>query len=88
MLSSYSEKGAGMASDEQLRLLAWIESRGTECQASFVAESAAKLRTPAMRRFGSPDEARQWVMKEADAVRAPVKWIAEASMRDGRIVSW
>ncbi len=67
-----------MPSDDQL--LAWIELRGGDYLASFVAESAAKLRAPAMRLFNSLDEARQWVMKEADAVHAPVRWIAEGTV--------
>lgn len=67
-----------MSSDEPLSLLAWIEPRGKDCLASFVAEAAAKQRTPAVRQFASQDEARRWVMSEADAVRAPVKWLPEA----------
>ena len=74
-----------MSSEERLRLLAWIELRETDYLASFVAEAAAKQRTPAVRQFASQDEARQWVMKEADAIRAPVKWVPEGTERDGLI---
>jgi len=69
-----------MPSDE--RLLAWIEPHGGDCLVSFVAEPEAKRRAPAMRQCASQDEARQWVMREADAVRAPVEWIAKDSVRD------
>ncbi|HUN40609.1 MAG TPA: hypothetical protein VMU81_09985 [Acetobacteraceae bacterium] len=69
-----------MPSDE--RLLAWIEPRGGDCLASFVAEHAAQRREPATRRFASPDQARQWVMQEAHALDAPVEWIAEGVLRD------
>ena len=69
-----------MSSDE--RLLAWIEPRGGDCLASFVAESAAKQRAPATRQCTSQDEARQWVMKEADALRAPIAWITEGILRE------
>ena len=65
-----------MPSDE--RLLGWIESRAGGYLAAFVAKPEAKRRAPATRQFGSPDEARQWVMKEAHAVGAPVEWLAEA----------
>lgn len=77
-----------MSSDERLQLLAWIEPQGQNCLASFVAEAAARQRPPAVRRFASPDEARQWVMNEADAVRAPVKWLAEGAARDGLVANW
>lgn len=77
-----------MSSDEQLQLLAWIEPRGTECLASFVAEAAAKQRPPAVRSFSSSDEARQWVLQEAGAVRAEVKWVADASLHEGLVVGW
>lgn len=64
-----------MPSDE--RLLAWLTPGDRDCVAFFVAESAAHRRAPAMRHFASPDEARQWVMTEALAIRAPVSWIAQ-----------
>ena len=80
--------GVGMSSDEQLRPLVWIEAYGNDCQASFVAEAAVKQRTPAVRRFASPDEARRWVMQEADAVRAPVEWIPQESVRGGLVAGW
>ena len=64
------------------RLLAWIEPHGGDCLVSFVAESAAERRAPATRRCASRDEARQWVMQEADAVRAAVEWVAEGAIRD------
>ncbi len=67
-----------MPSDEQL--LAWVELRGGDYIASFVAESTAKQRAPAMRLFNSQDEARQWVMREADAVRASIKWINDGTV--------
>jgi len=65
-----------MPSDE--RLLGWIESREDGYLAAFVAKPEAKRRAPATRQFGSPDEARHWVMKEAHAVGAPVEWLADA----------
>jgi len=70
------EKKVTMPSDE--RLLGWIESREDGYLAAFVAKPEAKRRAPATRQFGSPDEARQWVMKEAHAVGAPVEWLAGA----------
>jgi hypothetical protein len=62
-----------MLSDE--RLLGWIESREGGYLAAFVASSEARRRAPATQQFRSPDEARQWVMKEAAAVGAPVEWL-------------
>ena len=69
-----------MSSDEQL--LAWVERRGGDYLASFVAEATAQQRAPAVRPFNSQVEARQWVMQEAHAVRASVKWINGGTVHD------
>ena len=65
-----------MPSDE--RLLGWVEPHEDGYLAAFVAKPMAKQRAPATRHFRSPDEARQWVMTEADAVGVPVEWLASA----------
>lgn len=62
------------------RLLAWLEPAEGQCLASFVAEAAAQWRAPASRNFASSDEARQWVMNEADAIHAPVEWIVQGAV--------
>jgi len=60
------------------RLVGWIEPREDGYLAAFVAKREAKRRAPATRLFRSPDEARQWVVTEAQAVGAPVEWLASA----------
>jgi hypothetical protein len=71
-----------MALDE--RLLGWIEPLEGGYLAAFVAKSEVTRRAPATQRFRSTDEARQWVLREAEAVRAPVEWLS-ASPSLGRL---
>jgi hypothetical protein len=63
------------------RMIAWIEQRGGDCVAAFVAESTAERRAPAVRQFASRDEARRWVIQEADAVQASVEWVTDGAVR-------
>ena len=59
------------------KLLAWIESRGPhEFTAAFVSSAMASRRAPATHRFESPDEAREWVNREAEALGVLVEWTA------------
>lgn len=70
-------------------LLAWIERYGTsEFVGAFVGEGAAPGaipdfpgRAPAMRRCVSPDEAREWIEREAAAFGVPVKWVNHIATR-------
>jgi hypothetical protein len=57
------------------KFLAWIEPRGPhEFTAVFVSSAMASRRAPATHHFGSPDEARAWVNREAEAIGVPVEW--------------
>jgi len=57
------------------KLLAWIETRGPhEFEAGFVSSATTSQRAPATHRFGSPQEAEEWVKREAEALRVPVEW--------------
>ena len=57
------------------KFLAWIKSHGPgEFTAVFVSSAVASRRAPATHRFGSPDEARDWVNREAEAIGVPVEW--------------
>ena len=64
------------------RLLAWIEPRGGGYLAAFVAKAELERRAPAIQQFRSQDEARQWVLKEAEAVRARVEWSTAGTLLD------
>ncbi len=56
-------------------LLAWIETRGPdEFAAAFVSKATASERPPVIRRCRSPEEAREWVKREAEALGVPVEW--------------
>lgn len=58
------------------QLLAWIEPLGPhEFTAAFVSKAMASRRAPATQRFGSPDEAREWIKREAEALGVSVQWI-------------
>jgi hypothetical protein len=69
-----------MALDE--RLLGWIEPNEGGFLAAFVAKSEARRRAPATQQFRSQDEARQWVVREAEAVGAPVEWLTASPSPD------
>lgn len=64
-------------------LLAWIDRCGTaEFVGAFVGEGAVSGaipdfpgRAPATRQCHSPDEARQWIEREAEAFGVPIKWV-------------
>jgi hypothetical protein len=56
------------------KLLAWIRPHGHGFEAAFVSSAMASRRAPATHRFGSPDEARDWVNREAEALCVPVEW--------------
>ena len=57
------------------KLLAWIEPQNDdEFQAAFVG-GAATQRAPAMQLCASPEEARQWVEREAAEFGLPVQWL-------------
>jgi len=65
-------------------LLAWIKPNSTDqFVAAFVGEGALPGayqdfmgRKPAMQLCSSPDEARQWVEEQAEALDLPVKWVS------------
>lgn len=66
-------------------LLAWIKPNSPdEFVAAFVGEGALPGayqdfvgREPATQLCSSPDEARQWVHEQAEALDLPVKWVNE-----------
>jgi hypothetical protein len=58
------------------KLLAWIEPHADGEFVAAFAEAGWPMRPPAMRLFGSADQARQWVEAEAVVLALPVKWIA------------
>jgi hypothetical protein len=64
----------GLMSDA--KFVAWIEQWGAgDFMAAFVG-AAARRRAPATQRCSSPDEARQWVEREAVKVGVGVEWVA------------
>jgi hypothetical protein len=57
-------------------LIAWIEPRpSSDFVAAFVASATATQRRPAIRRFASRDEARDWVETQAAEFEVPVEWV-------------
>jgi hypothetical protein len=70
-----------MGLDESL--LGWIEPHEGGYLGAFVAKSEAKRRAAATQQFRSLDEARQWVVREAEAVGAPVEWLTASPSLDG-----
>ena len=59
------------------KLLAALEPRGEkQVLAAFVSAMAAPGRVPAMQLCDSPEEGRQWVEREAAALRLPVEWVS------------
>jgi hypothetical protein len=58
------------------KLLAWIEPGDTEGElvAAFVGGGTPD-RPPVTRLCATPDEAREWVETEADAIGVPVHWV-------------
>jgi hypothetical protein len=64
-----------MTSNDSGKLIAWIEPHGPyKFTAVFVSSAMASRRAPATNHFGSPDEAREWVEREAAALDVPVEW--------------
>ena len=57
------------------KLLAWIELRNArERTAAFVGEGATS-RLPAMQLCSGPDEAKEWILQQADAFDLPIRWV-------------
>jgi hypothetical protein len=64
------------------KLLAWVEPQSDdEFLAAFVGAPAASTRRPATQVCSSPDEARQWVERQATALGIPVEWVNAAPQR-------
>ena len=63
------------------KILAWVEPQGDLHVAAFVAMPVARLRRPAKRTCASPQDAREWVEREADSVGLPVEWVEQAPER-------
>jgi len=62
------------------KVLAWLEPRSCGCLAAFVGGGAPD-RQPAARIFPTPEDARDWVEREAAALRAPVEWVLQEEGR-------
>jgi hypothetical protein len=61
------------------KLLAWVEPKDRDgFLAAFVSVPTATKRRPATQRCASPEEARQWVEREAAALGLPVSWMSAA----------
>jgi hypothetical protein len=58
------------------KLLAWIEPQPDGQFAAVFTEAGWPMRPPAVRLFGSSDQARQWIETEALVLALPVKWVA------------
>jgi hypothetical protein len=57
------------------KFLAWVKPRNGEgFVASFVAASTVSRRAPATHGFTSPDEAKDWVERQASELGVPVEW--------------
>jgi hypothetical protein len=66
------------------KLFAWIEPQSDDVfLAAFVGAPAASTRRPATQVCASPDEARQWVERQATALGIPVEWVSVAPQRQG-----
>jgi len=67
------------------KLLAWIETHSAEdVVAAFIGEGASSStpdggyrRLPAMRRFKSVGEAREWIEDQGKSIGLPVAWLDE-----------
>lgn len=64
---------------QRSKLLAWVEPQsGNEFLAAFVGAPVATKRRPATQLCASPEEAQQWIEREASALGLPVEWVSQA----------
>jgi hypothetical protein len=63
------------------RFLAWVKPRnGAGFEASFVAAGTASRRAPATHGFTSPDEAKDWIERQASELGVPVEWVDQSEL--------
>ena len=59
-------------------LLAWIVRSDTQFDAAYVAVETFRLHPPVAETFATAQDARDWIMGEAEARGLLVQWVVEA----------